>query len=123
MCFYIKDSKMNQDEYDQLLKDDLVNKDIIHEIDKWLELKEGPVKNVDFFDPMVNLEDYSSEESEASSFQSRNQNYEHMKYGLLEKIDAKKIVRPHLFVKSHSSNFDVRGKKKSNIGKDSKTKD
>lgn len=40
----------------------------------------------------------------------------HMKMGFLEPQLEEKIFRPHVFRKSHSYNFDVRGKAKVKIG-------
>jgi hypothetical protein len=106
--YYIRNELINQDELDDIIKSGIVNKGLVDEVNKWLDLKEGEVNQVDFYEPELELEE---EESDGGDLKGGQENT-HFKIGELIPIKEKKIERPHLLVKSHSFNLDVRGREK-----------
>lgn len=107
LSYYIKNSKINQDELEELVQMDLVNEDLVNDVNKWLDLKEGEVNQVDFYEPELELdgEDDNKEMKEGTKLT-------HKKFGMLVPIMEKKIERPHVLMKSHSYNKDVRGRER-----------
>lgn len=110
LSYYIKSNKINQDELEDIMKTGIINDTLIEEVNKWLDLKEGDVDKVDFYEPEVELDNDNSDFGDLKDGSINN----HIQIGTLEPIIEKKIERPHLLFKSHSFNLDVRGRYKNN---------
>jgi hypothetical protein len=106
LSFYLKTSKVNQDQLEELLENGLVNNKLVEEVEEWLNLKQGDILQVDFYDPDLELDLSDGGDNE---IKGGNLNT-HQKIGLLVPVVEKKIVRRHLHIKSHSLNLDLRGK-------------
>lgn len=68
---------------------------------------------MDFYDPGVDLDD----DDDIARKRAQLDKVGHFKMGFLEPQMEIKIFRPHVIRKSHSYNFDVRGREKVKIGK------
>lgn len=111
LMFYVKNRKINIDEFDDLKNENIADEKVVNVIQKWLKLKDKKVKKVDFFDPEVMLEG----EVDLKKKEEKSDGY--IKFGHLEADTGWYIHRPHVLCKSHSTNFDVKVKETNPQGK------
>lgn len=103
LMFYVKNRKINIDEFDDLADENLADKKVVEVVQKWLHLRDKKVDKLDFFDPQLMLED------EDEDLKKKDEEDDgHIKFGHLEVEMGCLIPRPHVLKKSHSTNFDVR---------------
>jgi len=110
--YYIQTGKISQEDAQQFLqRNNLENQEILDDIQNYIDVKDGEIRATDFYHQSD--EDDDDEELELNL---KENNLSSMYYQLMDDKKGKAIHRPHLIVKSHSCEDDVRinqGKPKS----------